>query len=92
MTVNRYGDGRNLVLRWTDPVTGERKAKSAGTTDRRPRLRIFAEAEKGHRDRLLPMKPPLAPRVALVRVAVPAGQQELGRPAVQTAGKPWIVK
>lgn len=43
-------------------------------------------------DRLLPMKPPLAPRVALVRVAVPAGQQELGRPAVQTAGKPWIVK
>lgn len=44
------------------------------------------------RDRLLPMKPPPAPRVALVRVAVPAGQRELGRPAVQTAGKPWVVK
>jgi hypothetical protein len=44
------------------------------------------------RDRLLPTKPPPAPRAALVRVAAPVGQQELERPAVQTAGKPWIVK
>ena len=35
VSVNRYGDRRNLVLRWTDPITGERKAKTAGTPDRR---------------------------------------------------------
>jgi len=33
--VNSYGPHRNLVLRWTDPITGLRQAKSAGTTNRR---------------------------------------------------------
>jgi integrase len=40
--VASYGAGRNLVLRYTDPVTGERVAKSAGTRNRRE-----AEREAG---------------------------------------------
>jgi len=35
VTVNSYGPHRNLVLRWTDPLTGLRQTKSAGTEDRR---------------------------------------------------------
>src|SRR6185436_19039448 len=37
-----YGAGRNLMLRYTDPVTGKRVAKSAGTRSRRE-----AEREAG---------------------------------------------
>jgi integrase len=40
--VASYGDGRNLMLRYTDPLTGERIAKSAGTRNRRE-----AEREAG---------------------------------------------
>lgn len=36
--VNSYGPGRNLVLRYTDPITGKRRAESAGTTDRKEAL------------------------------------------------------
>jgi integrase len=44
--VNSYGPGRNLVMRWTDPWTGERKAKSAETTDRKAAERKAGELEK----------------------------------------------
>ncbi|NLX95923.1 MAG: site-specific integrase, partial [Rhodopirellula sp.] len=33
VTVSRYGSGRHLVLRYTDPITGKRVARSAGTSD-----------------------------------------------------------
>ncbi|HBO44379.1 MAG TPA: hypothetical protein DD670_10690 [Planctomycetaceae bacterium] len=33
VTVSSYGAGRNLVLRYTDPITGKRVARSAGTSD-----------------------------------------------------------
>lgn len=46
VSVNRYGPGRNLVLRWTDPDTGERKARSAGTTDPKNAERQAGELEK----------------------------------------------
>lgn len=46
VTVNSYGPGRNLMLRWTDPLTGERKAKSAGTTSRKEAERKAGELEK----------------------------------------------
>jgi integrase len=44
--VNSYGPGRNLVLRWTDPLTGRRQAKSAGTTSRREAERRAAVLQK----------------------------------------------
>src|SRR4051812_33253180 len=37
-----YGAGRNLMLRYSDPLTGKRVAKSAGTRNRRE-----AEREAG---------------------------------------------
>ena len=43
--VNGYGN-RNLVLRWTDPITGERKTKSSGTKKRREAERKAALLEK----------------------------------------------
>jgi len=46
VTVNRYGPGRNLVLRWTDPISGERKAKSSGTTDAKTAERKAGELER----------------------------------------------
>ena len=33
VTVCRYGDRANLVLRYVDPTTGRQKTKSAGTAD-----------------------------------------------------------
>ncbi|MCC6126620.1 MAG: hypothetical protein IT426_16790, partial [Pirellulales bacterium] len=33
--VNDYGNGRNLVMLFFDPISGKRKTKSAGTTDPR---------------------------------------------------------
>jgi len=44
--VNSYGPGRNLVLRWTDPFTGRRQAKSAGTTSRREAERRAAVLQR----------------------------------------------
>ena len=46
VTVNSYGPGRNLVLRWTDPLTGERKAKSAGTKNWKEAERKAGEEEQ----------------------------------------------
>src|SRR3954471_23874754 len=40
--VASYGDGRKLMLRYTDPLTGKRVAKTAGTRNRRE-----AEREAG---------------------------------------------
>jgi len=48
--VNSYGPHRNLVLRYTDPVTGERVAKSAGTTKRDVALRLAGQLEKELRE------------------------------------------
>lgn len=31
--VHSWGEGRDLMLRWTDPVTGKRRTRTAGTTD-----------------------------------------------------------
>jgi len=50
VSVNRYGPGRNLVLRWTDPLTGQRKAESAGTTDPKEAERLAGEKEKELRE------------------------------------------
>jgi len=33
VTVAQWGQGRNLMLRWTDPETGERRAETSGTKD-----------------------------------------------------------
>ena len=44
--VNSYGPHRNLVLRWTDPITGLRQAKSAGTTSRREAERRAAVLQR----------------------------------------------
>lgn len=44
--VNHYGPRRNLVLRWTDPVTGARRTKSAGTEDPKAAERMAGELEK----------------------------------------------
>lgn len=38
-------NGRSLVLRWTDPETGQRHARSAGTTDRRKANRLAVRLE-----------------------------------------------
>jgi integrase len=45
----------SLVLSWDDDA-----GIFVDLTGKHPRLRIFAEAEKGHQDRLLPMTPDLA--------------------------------
>lgn len=47
--------GESLVLSWDDDAT-----ISVDLSGRRPRLRIYAEAEKGHEDRLLPLTPDFA--------------------------------
>ena len=44
--VSRWGEGRPLSLRWTDPISGKRKAKSAGTTDWGEAERAAGELEK----------------------------------------------
>ncbi len=48
--VNSYGKGRGLVLRYRDPVTGERKARAAGTSNRREAERQAALLEKELRE------------------------------------------
>ena len=45
----------SLILSWDDDA-----AITIDFRGRRPRLRIFAEAEKGHQDRLLPITPDFA--------------------------------
>ena len=44
--VNSYGPGRPLGLVYFDPVSGRKKAKSAGTTDWREAERLAGELEK----------------------------------------------
>ncbi len=44
--VNSYGPGRPLSLVYFDPVSGRKKAKSAGTTDWREAERLAGELEK----------------------------------------------
>lgn len=58
----------STVLSWDDdaPIRVE-------LGGRRPRLRIFAEAEKGHQDRLLPMTPDFAQFLALTPAAERTG-------------------
>ncbi len=46
VNVNSYGPGRSLVLRWTDPFTGQRKTKSAGTTDKGKAERAAGNLER----------------------------------------------
>jgi len=46
VTVCSWGDDRALMLRWTDPVSGRRKTKSAGTTDEGAAERKAGELEK----------------------------------------------
>ena len=50
VSVCSYGPGRNLALRYTDPATGRRVAKSAGTTNRREAERRAAVLEKELRE------------------------------------------
>lgn len=58
--------GESLLLSWDDdaPIKVDLSGK-------RPRLRIWAEAEKGRRDRLLPMTPDFAQHI----LSTPAGQR-----------------
>ncbi len=58
----------STILSWDDdaPISVE-------LDGRRPRLRIFAEAEKGHQDRLLPMTPDFAQFLALTPTAKRTG-------------------
>jgi integrase len=44
--VNSYGPGRPLSLVYFDPISGKKKAKSAGTTDWREAERMAGELEK----------------------------------------------
>ena len=44
--VNSYGPGRPLSLVFFDPISGRKKAKSAGTTDWREAERLAGELEK----------------------------------------------
>ena len=48
--VQRLPDRDNLVLQWTDPVTGKRKTRSAGTTDevKAENMRGDLEADLNH--------------------------------------------
>ena len=43
--VARYGDRKNLMMRYTDPVTGKLVARSTGTTSKREAERISAKWE-----------------------------------------------
>lgn len=45
VTVVKYGDRKNLVLRWTDPEWGRVRTKSAGTSRRREAERAAAALE-----------------------------------------------
>ena len=42
VSVASYGDGRNLMMTYRDPITGKKVAKSTGTTDRREAERAAA--------------------------------------------------
>jgi hypothetical protein len=44
--VNSYGPGRPLSLVYFDPISGKKKAKSAGTTSWREAERLAGELEK----------------------------------------------
>jgi len=46
VTVCKWGDGRPLMLRWTDPISGRRKTKSSGTTNQRKAERLAGELER----------------------------------------------
>jgi len=46
VNVNKAGPGRGLVLRYTDPLTGERVTRSSGTTDKKTARRKAAELER----------------------------------------------
>jgi len=50
VTVNSCGPDRPLFLRWTDPNTGRRLKKSAGTHDRREAERLAGVLEKELRE------------------------------------------
>ncbi|MCC6127431.1 MAG: site-specific integrase [Pirellulales bacterium] len=50
VTVCGWGDGRPLMLRWTDPATGQRRAKSSGTSNKREAERRAAALEKELRE------------------------------------------
>jgi integrase len=54
----------STLISWDDDA-----AISVELGGRRPRLRIYAEAEKGHQDRLLPMTPDFAQFLALTPTA-----------------------
>ncbi len=43
--VARYGDRKNLMMRYTDPVTAKLVARSTGTTSKREAERISAKWE-----------------------------------------------
>ena len=42
VAVASYGDGRNLMMVYKDPITGKKVAKTSGTTDRREAERAAA--------------------------------------------------
>lgn len=42
VTVASYGEGRNLMMVYFDPITGKKVAKTSGTTDRREAERAAA--------------------------------------------------
>jgi len=46
VTVCRWGKGRPLMLRWTDPISGKRKTKTSGTTNQRKAERLAGELER----------------------------------------------
>jgi len=46
VTVCKWAEGRPLMLRWTDPVSGKRKTKSSGTTNQRKAERLAGELER----------------------------------------------
>ncbi len=45
VTVCKWAEGRPLMLRWTDPISGKRKTKSTGTTSQRKAERLAGELE-----------------------------------------------
>lgn len=81
--------GEALALRWEEPA-----GLLVDFTCRHPMLRIDAEAEKGHRDRLLPLSPEFARFLEQTPksqrrgyVFNPRGQRSSERLSVQQAGK-----
>jgi len=46
VTVCKWAPGRPLMLRWRDPVSGRRRAKSSGTTKAKEAERLAGELEK----------------------------------------------